>query len=135
MFYRLAVLKISAKFTKKIGSSHLELFLGNGVLKICRKFTGEHSCRNVISRKLQSNFIEIALRRGCSTLNFLHIFITSFPKNASGWLLLKINALRIKISSKNTVNNMCTVKETIQKLNVAICSVNWNWRLREYFRF
>ena len=51
-------------------------------------------------KKLQSNFIEIALPRGCSPLNFLHIFRTSFPKNASGWLLLKINALKIKNSSK-----------------------------------
>ena len=32
-----------------------------GVLKICSKFTGEHSCRNVISITLQSNFIEITL--------------------------------------------------------------------------
>ena len=26
-------------------SSHPEMFLGNGVLKICSKFTGEHPCR------------------------------------------------------------------------------------------
>ena len=100
MFYILAVLKIFAKFTKKIGSSHLDLFLGNGVLKICRNFTGEHSCRRAISKMLQSNFIEIALRRGCSPLNFKHIFKTSFSKNASGRLLLKIDALKIKNSSK-----------------------------------
>ena len=28
-------------------SSHTEVFLGKGVLKICSKFTGEHPCRNV----------------------------------------------------------------------------------------
>ena len=43
--------------------------------------------RSVISIKLQSNFIEITLRRGCSTVNLLHIFRTPFPKNFSGWLL------------------------------------------------
>ena len=31
------------------------MFLGNGVLKICNKFTGEHPCRSAISIKLQSN--------------------------------------------------------------------------------
>ena len=36
---------------------------------------------SVISLKLQSNFIEITLRHGCSNLNLLHIFRTSFPKN------------------------------------------------------
>ena len=33
-------------------SSHPELFLGKGVLKICSKFTGEHLYRNVILLKL-----------------------------------------------------------------------------------
>ena len=36
-------------------STHPEVFLGKGVLKICSKFTGEHPCRNAISIKLQSN--------------------------------------------------------------------------------
>ena len=55
------------------------MFLRKVVLKICRKFTGEHPCRS-----------EITLRHGCSPVNFLHIFIIYFPKNTSGWLLLKI---------------------------------------------
>ena len=33
-------------------SSHPEVFLRKGVLKICSKFTGEHPCRSVISIKL-----------------------------------------------------------------------------------
>ena len=53
------------------------------------KFTGEHPCRSVISLKLQSNFIEIALRHRCSPVNLLHIFRTPFPKNTSGWLQVK----------------------------------------------
>ena len=38
-------------------SSHPEVFLVKGVLRICIKFTGEHPCLSVISIKLQSNFI------------------------------------------------------------------------------
>ena len=37
-------------------SSHPEVFLGKGVLKICSKFTEEHLCQSVISIKLQSSF-------------------------------------------------------------------------------
>ena len=36
----------------------------------------------------KSNFIEIALRHGCSPVNLLHILRTPFLKNTSGWLLL-----------------------------------------------
>ena len=38
---------------------------------------------------LLCNFIEIALRYGCSPVNLLRIFGTPFLKNTSGWLLLK----------------------------------------------
>ena len=71
-------------------SSLPELFLGKGVLKICSKFTGEHPYRSAISIKLQRNFIEIALRHGCSPVNLVHIFRTPFPRNTSGWLLLEV---------------------------------------------
>ena len=64
------------------------MFLGKGILKKCSKYTGDHPCRSVISTKLQSNFIEITLRRGWSPVNLLHIFRTPFPKNTSGGLLL-----------------------------------------------
>ena len=71
-------------------NSRPEVFLGKGVLKICSKFTGEHPCRSVISIKLQSNFVEIALWYRCSLVNLLHNFRTLFLKNASGWLLLYV---------------------------------------------
>ena len=58
-----------------------------GVLKICSRFTGEHRCRSVISRKMVCNFTEITPRHGCSPVNLLHIFRTPFIKNTSGWLL------------------------------------------------
>ena len=66
-----------------------EVFLGKAILKIYGKFTGEHSCRSVISVSLQTNFIEITFRQGCSRLNLLYIFKTTFSKNTSGGLLLK----------------------------------------------
>ena len=71
-------------------NSRPEVFLRKSVLKICSKFTGEHPCQSVISIKLQSNFIEITLRHGCSPVNLLYIFRTPFPRNTSGWLLLNI---------------------------------------------
>ena len=63
------------------------MFLGKGFPKICRKFTGRHLCRGVISIKLLCNFIEIELRRECSPVKFLYIFKTPFPKNTYGGLL------------------------------------------------
>ena len=71
-------------------SSRAEVFWGKGVLRICSKLAGEHPSPSVISIKFQSNFIEITLRHGCSPINLLHIFRTSFPKNTSGWLLLNV---------------------------------------------
>ena len=62
-------------------SSYPEVFLRKVILEICSKFTGEHPCRSAISIKLQSNFIEITLRHGCSPVNLLHIFRTPFYKN------------------------------------------------------
>ena len=58
------------EFSNNEESSHPQVFLRKGVLKICSKFTGEHPCRSVISVKL------------------LHIFRTPFPKNTSGRLIL-----------------------------------------------
>ena len=37
---------------------------------------------------MQSNFIEITHRHGCSPVNFLHVFRTPCPKNTYGGLLL-----------------------------------------------
>ena len=69
-------------------SSRPEAFLGKGVLKICRKFTGEHPCWSVISIKLQSNFIEITLWPGCCPINLLHFSRAPFSKKTNGGLLL-----------------------------------------------
>ena len=95
VFERLRKWSIQQKLAKKFGvpentrSSHPEVFLEKGVLKICSKFTGERPCRSAISIKLLRKFIEIALRHGCSQVNLLDIFRTRFLKNTSGRLLLK----------------------------------------------
>ena len=77
-------------------NSHPEVFLVKGILKLCSKFTGEHLCRSAISIKLLCNFIEIALRHGCSTVNLLHIFRTRSLKNTSGWLLLNVTEVYLE---------------------------------------
>ena len=74
-------------------SSRPEVFLGKRVLKIYRKFTGEHPCQSGISIKLLCNFIEIAIQHRCFPVHLLHIFRTHFPNNISGWLLLSIHYL------------------------------------------
>ena len=81
--------KKTAKMVRKNRSSHPEVSLERFVLKICSKFAEEHLYRGAILIKLQSNFIEITLRHGCSPANLLHIFRIPFPKNTSGRLLLK----------------------------------------------
>ena len=99
-------------------SSHPEVFLRKHVLKICSKFTREHPFRSVISIKLQSKFIEIALRHGCSSVNLLRVstFLKKslwrrcFPVNFVeflripiyiehlGWLLLNLKVSESKFS-------------------------------------
>ena len=69
-------------------SSQPGVFLAKFILKICSKCTGDHPCRRVISMNLQSNFIEITLRHGCSPVNLLHIFRTLFTKSTSERKLL-----------------------------------------------
>ena len=44
----------------------------------------EHPCQSMTLIKLQSNFIEMTLRHGCSPVNLLYIFRTPFLKDTSG---------------------------------------------------
>ena len=57
-----------------IRSSPSEMFLGKGVLRICRKSAGKDTCRSVISVRLLYKFIKIALRHGYSSVNFQNTF-------------------------------------------------------------
>ena len=60
----------SVRYTK----AALQVFLGEGVLKIYSKLAGEHPWH------------------GCSPVNLLHIFRTPFCQNTSGGLLLAIES-------------------------------------------
>ena len=112
---------ISVSLKKVSRSSPAEVFLGKGVLKICSKFTWEHPCRSVISIKLQSNFIEITLRHGCSLVNLIHIFRTTFYKNTFGRLILDIQSW----------GYFCTAISHLQKLvnDFSVCQVYVFWKL------
>ena len=94
---------------KTFRSSHPEVFIGRGVLKICSKFTGEHPCLSVISIKLLCNFNETTHRHMCSPANFLHNFRTPFPKNNCGRLLLNITFLEWS----QFVSNFSTISKSI----------------------
>ena len=101
-FYRRIFLKLLLGLKERLNtfrSSRPEVFLTKGVLKIYSKFTGEHPCRSAISIKLLCNFIEIALRYGCSPVSLLHIFRKPFSRNTSGWLLLHVDSSFSKIKS------------------------------------
>ena len=54
-----------------------QVFLQKAVRNICRKFTGEHPCRSVISIML-SNIINITLQHGCPPVSLLHVFRIAF---------------------------------------------------------
>ena len=87
-------------------SSHPEVFLEKGVLKICSKFTGEHLCRSVIS---------ITLRHRCSPVNLLHNFRTTFTKSTSERLILDVpNRFHERVLTTN--KNLLMMNKT--KLNV-----------------
>ena len=126
-FIRIQFIKITRLKSPRVGSSHSEVFLRKGVLKICSKFTGEHPCQSVISIKLLCNFIEITLRHGCSSVNLLHIFRTLFPKNASEWLLLKSelkNLLRLSNKFFKMVCFQITKRYTREELLSALYILN-----------
>ena len=79
--------KSAARITKTCRSSHPDVFLRKGVLKICSKFIGEHPCRSAISIKL---LCKITLWHVCSPVNLLHIFRIRLSRSTSWWLLLSI---------------------------------------------
>ena len=60
----------------------------------------------LILQTMLSNFIEIAIRYGCSPVNLLHIFRTPFLRNFSWWLLL--DKFKSIVVQKNQVLNQAT---------------------------
>ena len=116
-------------YSSMIRSSRPEVFKEKCVLKMCSKFTWEHPCRSVSSKKLQSNLIETTLRPGCSPVNLLHIFRTPFPKKTSGWLLL--------IRPQHVIQNLTViVNQRMAVANFTIILRKWlNLSFLHYVRF
>ena len=112
------------RYTCLFRSSHLEMFLQKGVLKLCRKFTGEHSCRSAVSIKLQSNLIEITLRHGCSPVSLLHIFRTAFLKNNPEWLLPSLLTV-----GTEALLRRCSVKKDILTIFAMFTRKHLCWSL------
>ena len=82
-------IKISEPWQTMFPEVHLQKLPSGDVLK--KRFSENmqqiyrrHPCRSSISITLQSNFIEITLRHGCSPVGLLHILRTPFSKNSSG---------------------------------------------------
>ena len=70
---------LTSFWSKAVASSYFENMQPPvGILKICSKFTGEQPCWSVISIKLQSNIIEIALRWLLLSCPILLDFFTLF---------------------------------------------------------
>ena len=82
------------------------------------KFTGENPFRSAISIKLICNFIEIALRHGCSPVNFLHIFRTPFARNTFGWLLLSFT--NQTYLSSGFRNRTCVSLQILKELCISL---------------
>ena len=60
-----------------------------GILGVCCGFSGAHPCVGVISIKLQSGFVEMALLRGCLPVGLLRVCGASFLEKTSEGLLVK----------------------------------------------
>ena len=67
-------------------------------------------------RKLQSNFIEITFRHGCSSVSLLHIFRTPFPKNTSSGIPLNFEWYFFVCVQIITKNNLLTVEKSVSAM-------------------
>ena len=84
-------------FAKSYRRSPRYVLSGEGVLKICSKFTGKYQCQSVISKKLFCKFTEIILRYGYFPLNLLLNFrVPSSKITLSGMSFGLAKLLRIK---------------------------------------
>ena len=61
------------------------------------------------------NFIEIALRQGCSPINLLHIFRTPFLRNTSRWLPLNVGVTQKLIHIDSIPSGRSKISEVLWK--------------------
>ena len=66
--------------------------------------------------KVEKQLIEIALRHGCSPVNLLHVFRTSFPRSTSWWLLLK--TIIVYFLSMLCIIHFIILKKSIKTQNI-----------------
>ena len=104
-------------------SSHLEVFIGKGVLKIRSKFTTEHPCGSAISIKLLCNFIEITLWHGCIFPE--HFFVTPLDDcfcicKSSYFQMLNISLNNAKYPTpvyiQNSSDSTVKISEILEKM-------------------
>ena len=99
-------------------NSNPEVFFEKRGLKKCSKFTGEHTCRSVISIKLLCFPLQLYSNHTYSSLNLLYIFKALFPKNTSGQLLLWI----VK----------CPHNSRLKTSFYSLCNSNTAWNVSKY---
>ena len=80
--------KILREILSFFRSNRLEVLLGKSVLKICTKFTGEHSCRSAISIKLLCIFSEHHFLRTPLGGYFCFLLLSRF-KRCPDWNILR----------------------------------------------
>ena len=109
------------------------LHCSENIQQICRRI---HMLKSAISIKLQSNFIETTLRRGCFAENFPHTFRTPLPKKNFGGMLV---FYQIFTSSKSLLqadliiipisyNQFSTNNTQLQAVRVAFESKKWIYK-------
>ena len=76
---------------------------------------------------------EIALRHGCSPINLVHIFRTTFPRNTSGWLFLfKIDiGIVLNIIYVLLLSNLLHFFNSVDKRNIK--TFIWHYEFRLWF--
>ena len=101
-------------------NSHPEVFLRKGVSKICSKFTGQHPCRSVVSIKLQSNFIEITLLRGCSAPNWsiFSEYLWGTPLGDCFWTILRLKFLTVTFQGSYLYANVIPILGRFNELSL-----------------
>ena len=74
---------------------------------------------------------EIALGHGCSPINLVHIFRTTFPRNTSGWLLLfKIDiGIVLNIIYVLLLSNLLHFFNSVDKRNIKMFIWHYEFRL------
>ena len=70
---------------------------------------------------MQSNFIETTLQHGCSPINLLHIFKTSFPKKSCFLVLKTQGFLHFK-----SFNNGYETRGTFMNIHKAFNKERWS---------